>query len=385
METFRSDDEEDLIHQHVLYFLRHHPSAASAHDIRRIRAGFYDIDGHQVEVEWQHHVEVGRPGNLVVVDGPMRQPFADYIAMSEANAEYDTQTVAFTSALHAVPKERRMTFDDSHQKYTRLEAMRVAKEQASIREKAADYTREGQQVPDELVKKYNRVIRQKLRRGNPLKREDPLPATVFTDENKDPGNNTEAPKQQQPYKTPEQVTRPLLSGLGATPGACGAMLASPEAGLLTLAAPPSSGVISAYAAMTHPALSVGMMPARGISLNSYVPSACQASPTLQQTPQIQRSWSGIGSAAHYRAVAAAAASSPQPVLTGSSLCTPAAPSAATGPMSPMQAMRTRSALPIGSPVASPMHLPQASIWMSPASAGTAHFFRQSQQAQVLQQ
>lgn len=102
---------------------------------------------------------------------------------SEANAEYDTHAIAFTSALHAVPKERRMTFDDGHQKYSRLEAMRVAKEQASIREKAADYTRDGQQVPEDLVKKYNRTIQQKLRRGQLTQAS--ISALVHADENKD--------------------------------------------------------------------------------------------------------------------------------------------------------------------------------------------------------
>merc|ERR1719436_1057886 len=89
--------------------------------------------------------------------------------MNEANAEYDTDTIAKMSALHRVPRECRMTFDDTHTKYTRLEAMRVAKEQAKFREKAADYTVEGKRVPDDLAGKYNRTLRQKLN----LKREDP--------------------------------------------------------------------------------------------------------------------------------------------------------------------------------------------------------------------
>lgn len=55
-----------------------------------------------------------------------------------------------------------MTFDDTHKQYSRLEAMRVAKEQASIREKAADYVRDGKQIPDELVLKYNKALRSKL-------------------------------------------------------------------------------------------------------------------------------------------------------------------------------------------------------------------------------
>lgn len=171
------DREEDLIHQHVLYFLRQNQRTASLHTVQRLSRGFYDIDGHQVDVEWQHHQELGQPGHLVVVDGPLRQPFADYLERSEANAEYDTHTIAKTSALHHVPKERRMTFDDTHKKYSRLEAMKVAKEQANIREKAADYTKEGRQVPDDLVRKYNKALRQKLRghRIGDSAREAPAP------------------------------------------------------------------------------------------------------------------------------------------------------------------------------------------------------------------
>lgn len=152
-----------MLDQHVRYYLRHHPQEAQRHMVVRRDIGVYEIDGHQVEIEWQHAPEPGQPGHLVVVDGPMRQPFADYLEMGEKNAEYDTHAIAKTSALHHVPKERRMTFDDTHKKYTRLEAMKVAKEQASIREKAADYTRDGRQVPDELVRKYNKALRQKLR------------------------------------------------------------------------------------------------------------------------------------------------------------------------------------------------------------------------------
>ena len=56
-----------------------------------------------------------------------------------------------------------MTFDDKHKQYSRLEAMKVAKEQACIREQAADYTLDGKQVPEDLVHKYNQALRTKVR------------------------------------------------------------------------------------------------------------------------------------------------------------------------------------------------------------------------------
>jgi len=180
--------------------------------VLRRELGVYEIDGHQVEIEWQHAAEPGQPGHLVVVDGPMRQPFADYLAMSEANAEYDTYTIAKTSALHHVPKERRMTFDDTHKKYTRLEAMKVAKEQASIREKAADYTKDGKEVPDELVRKYNKALRQKLRHGRA--REDSPPARK---ERSEPAAKPD-PAQAAQQAAPEPVCPPPVVALMAHRG-----------------------------------------------------------------------------------------------------------------------------------------------------------------------
>lgn len=43
-----------------------------------------------------------------------------------------------------------------------LEPVVDAQEQASIREQAADYTLDGKQVPDELVRKYNQAERTTL-------------------------------------------------------------------------------------------------------------------------------------------------------------------------------------------------------------------------------
>jgi len=155
--------DQDLVHQHVLYALRKNPEIAKRHKVLQVTESVYLVDGHEVTVEWRHATEPGKRGCLVVVDGPMKQPLIDYLLGTEANKDFDTQNIACTTSLHHVPKDKRMTFDDTHKQYTRLEAMKVAKEQASIREKAADYTRDGKQVPEDLVRKYNKVLRQKLR------------------------------------------------------------------------------------------------------------------------------------------------------------------------------------------------------------------------------
>uniref|UniRef100_A0A7S4PYU0 Uncharacterized protein n=1 Tax=Alexandrium monilatum TaxID=311494 RepID=A0A7S4PYU0_9DINO len=259
-------DTEDLLDQHVRYYLRRHPREAQRHVVTRLQYGLYEIDGHQVEIEWQYGAVPGQPGHLLVVDGPLRQPFGDYLEMNEATAEYDTQEVEKTSALHHVPKERRMTFDDTHKKYTRLEAMKVAKEQANLREKAADYTRDGKQVPDELVRKYNKALRQKLRHGRAARADSPraLPR-----------------ERGEPAAGPAEPPGGPASGSGAAgaAAAAAAMSAAPvqqQAPQEPICPPPVAAL------MAH----------RGISLNglpSYLPPQTSASATLAG---ISRSWSG---------------------------------------------------------------------------------------------
>eukprot|EP00971_Amphidinium_carterae_P314338 6247973-Amphidinium_carterae.1 len=38
-------------------------------------------------------------------DGPLRQPFADYMKMTETNAEYDVHSLNQQAALHMIPQE----------------------------------------------------------------------------------------------------------------------------------------------------------------------------------------------------------------------------------------------------------------------------------------
>eukprot|EP00930_Biecheleria_cincta_P095160 TRINITY_DN87170_c0_g1_i1.p1 TRINITY_DN87170_c0_g1~~TRINITY_DN87170_c0_g1_i1.p1 ORF type:complete len:585 (+),score=116.96 TRINITY_DN87170_c0_g1_i1:37-1791(+) len=158
-------DQEDLLDQHVGYYLRHHADVAKMRTISRKRPGVYDLDGREIRVEWQYAADPGGQGWLVVLDGPLRQPFADYMVHSDKNAEYDIQGIGAGSALHSIPKEKRLSFRDQHKMYSRLEAMKVAKEQALTREKAADYIKDGREVPRELLSKYKKTIAQKLDPG----------------------------------------------------------------------------------------------------------------------------------------------------------------------------------------------------------------------------
>lgn len=172
------------INRRMQQFLKQNPSVMQHHRIFRAEDNVYEIDGKRVRLDWQ-----GRPGQvgrLLVMDGPLRQPLPDYLAQGETNAEYDSSGIEKTTSLHHVPKDRRMTFNDSHKRYSRLDSMKVAKEQAAFREKAANYTKEGRHVPTDLYKSYDRSVAQKLRSGRhgvlPERHEEPEPVPEHDNE-----------------------------------------------------------------------------------------------------------------------------------------------------------------------------------------------------------
>jgi len=146
-------DREDLLDQHVAYYLRHHPEVQSKRGISRIRPGMYNCDGREIIVEWHYSEDGDEPGYLIAIDGPLRQAFADYMEGNEHGTHYDDNNLG-VSALQQIPKGKRLSFGDASKMYTRLEAMKVAKEQALVREKAADYVKDGMMVPQqELMEK----------------------------------------------------------------------------------------------------------------------------------------------------------------------------------------------------------------------------------------
>lgn len=155
-------DSGDLLDQHVAYFLKHNPQIQQTRRVERKRPGKYEINRREVLVEWQYATLPGEQGFLVVVDGPLRQPFSDYMKMTDANAEYDCESLGNPASLQAIPMEMRMTFGEDQVGYGRLDAMKLAKEQANFREQAASYVQQGHSVPDELMKKYEKKIEQKI-------------------------------------------------------------------------------------------------------------------------------------------------------------------------------------------------------------------------------
>eukprot|EP00435_Cladocopium_sp_Y103_P058847 s1574_g20.t2 len=186
-------DPEDLIDQHVAYFLRKNPEVKGRHKIERARPNTYLLDNREVQIEWQYATEPGGQGFLVVVDGPLRQPFSDYMRDTEENATYDGLDIV-QSNLHGIRRDLRMSFNDSMKVYNRLEAMKVAKEQALFREKAAALTKEGLEVPqEELEEKYKKIIDMKLGHGR---------AKGIRPRNEEPPPSPEPPSTQPPSPQP---------------------------------------------------------------------------------------------------------------------------------------------------------------------------------------
>lgn len=166
-------EREILMDQHVAYFLRKHPEVQMRHQIEKLRPAVYSVNGREIHVDWYYPENPEEQGYLVALDGPLRQPFADYMEETEANVEFDDKCLG-RSSLQQIPKGKRLSFGDSHKAYGRLEAMKVAKEQALVREMAADYVRDGVEVPQrELMLKYKKVISQKL--GGRQRRSAPEP------------------------------------------------------------------------------------------------------------------------------------------------------------------------------------------------------------------
>lgn len=208
MERDETSEREDLLDQHVAYFMKHHPEVHTKHNLVRVRPGVYNFDGREITVEWFYSEDPEQPGYLIAVDGPLRQPFADYMQDNENGIYYDDKRLG-RSSLSLIPKGKRLSFGDGNKVYSRLEAMKVAKEQALVRERAADYVKDGMQVPQyELMSKYKKTISQKLgeRRQRPTG-----PMMV-------PEPEVQAPQQQQaPAEAPLPVQPPPAAAAAAPP------------------------------------------------------------------------------------------------------------------------------------------------------------------------
>lgn len=172
-DQFMISDPEDLVDVKVAEYFKANPQVYLKTRVARSRPGVYCIYGREIVVDFEESDGVDRPmntpGQLVVKDGPLKQPFADYLAMKDTTAEYNSSVFQAKNNLQTIPKECRMTFNDPGCDYSRIDAMKVANEQAIVREAAAKVMMTQGQAPavNRLRCKYEKTIDMKL--GNNMR------------------------------------------------------------------------------------------------------------------------------------------------------------------------------------------------------------------------
>jgi len=160
---------EDKIDVEVAKYFKANPAVFGRNRcFTRIRPGAYYANGREIKVELGPADVVGQlkgeKHRLMVKDGPLRQPLADYLDNKESSAEYSGSVFKAQNAVQAIPQGCRMTFCDAGTGYSnRLEAMKVAKEQANVREKAATAMKQGKPVAPNLVSNYEKKIGSSLK------------------------------------------------------------------------------------------------------------------------------------------------------------------------------------------------------------------------------
>jgi len=168
-------DKNDLLDMHVAHYFKTNPDVWQKTACEKQQNGRYLINCRNVTVEWFFAEADSDNGYLIVKDGPLVQPFCNYVDGSADNEEYEFREGMERPRISQIPKEGRISFSDKDMVYTRLEAMRVAKEQAKIRDQAADrFKKTGDFVNnDEYVKKYQIWHQTALRQEAPTRNPHP--------------------------------------------------------------------------------------------------------------------------------------------------------------------------------------------------------------------
>lgn len=163
---FFISDPEDIVDMKVAEYFKAKPWVYLETKFTRTRPGVYSMKGREVQVEWTE-------GQLIIIDGVLKQPFAEYFETSKEprtttfvapTPEFSGSVFKAKNNLQTIPKECRVTFNDAGFDYSRIDAMKVAKEQASLREAAAKMMTQTGQVPvmDRLSSRYEKSMDQKL-------------------------------------------------------------------------------------------------------------------------------------------------------------------------------------------------------------------------------
>lgn len=160
-------DPDDLIDWHLsCHLLTLDRSAASRIMLRKVREGEYEVDGRRVMLLWREDLGPGTPGveeshpaGIVVREGDdesesgTETPLAEYLQQAVDVAALLAGHAAGCPAVARMPANRRLTFADVPERthedpgVERVRSMRVACEQARIREQHAVSAEKGLQYP----------------------------------------------------------------------------------------------------------------------------------------------------------------------------------------------------------------------------------------------
>jgi hypothetical protein len=159
---FFLSDPEDVVDVEVGEYFKAHPEMYLRTNFTRVRRGVYSMSGREVRVEWAESKNKDGKGRLQVRDGHVKTPFGDFMEMQDTLQKYNSNVLQGHGNIHMIPQEARMTFCDPGLDYSRTDAMKVAMEQATVREAAATnlLTKQGQsfdRVKMQPVQSFDRV------------------------------------------------------------------------------------------------------------------------------------------------------------------------------------------------------------------------------------
>jgi hypothetical protein len=124
-----SFDNKAGIDDHIQQLRRDYPALVQ-HSVVCTKKGVYQIAGRAVEVYFDYDED--EDIILMVRDGPLTQPFLDYVFDTGENEDFEV--VTSSTNLQTLPEHARLQVPDSAPSDCRLTSMRTAKTQAAQRE-----------------------------------------------------------------------------------------------------------------------------------------------------------------------------------------------------------------------------------------------------------
>jgi len=105
---FFISDPEDIVDVHVAKYFEAKPHVYLSTRLTRVSPGIYSMQsGRCIDVEWVEASGPNDEGELVVKDGPLRQPFPDFMDLKDSTAEYNS-SIYCKNSMQASPQDKSM-------------------------------------------------------------------------------------------------------------------------------------------------------------------------------------------------------------------------------------------------------------------------------------